>query len=156
MAESTRVPTFKTNLVTLLKAANPGVQIAYRWPGPSTKSEGIYLAESRASKEAAHLRAPGTRVHRNEEFEVAFVCNAWRTSLKPTDADLADALVHSFEAMVDDLLSENPELRTNPANAATRTCEWSYVASYETETVEIETGVAFRLNGTIAGLARLT
>lgn len=156
MATTTRVPTFKTNLVSLLVAANPTVQILNFWPGPSTKSKGIYLDGSRGRYDYAAISATGQRVRRDEEFEVDFVCASWLTALSPTTSKTAQDLVISYFTMVDTLLAANPELRTTIGDFATRSCDWCRVDAWELETVPFNTGFVCRLNGRIQGSARLT
>ncbi|MCA1569788.1 MAG: hypothetical protein LC798_05585 [Chloroflexi bacterium] len=143
---SSTVPAFKSALVAALAEALPGVQVAYRWPGPSTEDEGVYLGDWSFTKEFAAIKTG--RQPRMETYRLTVILQSFTAARRPEDAAVADARVSEFEAALDGVLADDPDLG--------RIVRSARVAEGETETKEFETGVAIRMTVTVAVDARLT
>jgi hypothetical protein len=148
MPTSSTVPAFKAALVSALQAlpALAGVQVAYRWPGPSTEAEGVYLSDWSFEKTIANIKAG--RKHREETFELEVILQSFNAAPSPRDADDADARVSVFEAALDGVLADDPTLGGVVRFAA--------VTAGQTETVPRERGLAIRMTVVITVDARLT
>lgn len=146
MATSSTFPAFKAALVTALDAV-ADCQVAYRWPGPDTADEGIYLADLEGSKDLATIKAG--RKWRDETFRVEVICQSFSAARSLGDLAAADVRVAELEAFLDGVLADSPTLNVDGV-------QWSAVTSYRTETVPFERGLAIRLTATVSVTSRLT
>lgn len=149
MPTASIVPAYKTALLAAWVAAVPTVPASQRWPGPSTKSEQMFLGESRSEQDIEALTAGRQWRHELAELEVIFW--TWRSSKTPTDSATADTWVFAQYAALDSILALDPKL-----GGVTGTAGWSVVTAHETTSFPFETGWAVQLTATIRIDARLT
>lgn len=136
---------FKQSLHAAIAAALPNVQVAYRWPGPSTKSEGIYLGDCSGLSDINALTEG--RTYRDEHYRVQVICQSYRAANRPTDAATADERVLELFAAVENVIADDTRMNDTVA--------WSLIETFETETFEFEPGVGIRLTAVVLVEARL-
>ena len=152
MATTSTIPAFKTALVTAIATAMPGVQVAYRWPGPSTKPRGVYLGDTDGTQELASIVARDTRAPRNERYELQLFCHTYHVGQDPiTGPADAEADAFSLLAEVEDVLADDPTV-----GSAAGVASWSFLTSLRPELEPFEKGWRCRLTAVLQVTARLT
>lgn len=132
-----------------LTAAVDGVadcQVSYRWPGPETEGEGIYLADVDGATDIDSIKEG--RKFRIENYSVEFFCQSYTAA--PTLADLAaaDVRVAELYGFLEDVLADDPTVGG--------VVRWAYPSRWRTETKEFDRGLAMRLTGSVAVMAHMT
>lgn len=147
MATSSVVPTFKAALVTALqaRAGLSGVQVARRWPGPSTADEGIYLGDARGRTTPRALKTG--RQRRTETAQVEIIIQTLRSAHTPLDADDSEDRAFALLAELEGALADDPDVSSS--------IEWTDELAYVEETIPLERGWATRLTVTVSLNARL-
>lgn len=143
--DSTTFPSFKAALTAAVDAV-ADCQVAYRWPGPETEGEGIFLADVTGSKSIPTIVAG--RKARDEEYRFDAICQSFTASPDLSDLAAADVRAAELEAFVDGVLADNPTL--DVAGVIT-----AGVVGFRTESVAFGRGIAIRLTATVQVTARL-
>lgn len=123
MATTSTIPAFYDRFVTVATSAlatssrsGGQVQVAYAWPGASTRDESVFLGRH---PETADIRLDATsdiptlkagRKQRQENYDVEFTVWVFRPDLHPDDAKICH--VRAFEILDDleDELADDPQL----------------------------------------------
>lgn len=148
MPSSSTVPSFKAALVAALqaRAGLAGVQVAYRWPGPETLPEGVYLGDVEGTGGIASLKAG--RQHRQEAYTVSVICQTFSAAATPVDQDDSEARAFALMAEVEGALADDPKVSS--------TVDWSEAIGFTCESVPFEHGWATRISVAVRANARLT
>lgn len=145
MPTTTTFPACKAALASLMDAAT-AVQVARRWPGPTTEAEGIYLGDVRGRMDIDSVKEG--RKYRIEEYTVEVICQAYRAALTPTDAAAADLRAGELFAVLENVCANDTTLGG--------VVRWAYPETFATELVVFERGLAVRLTAGVAVTAYLT
>lgn len=149
MTTATVIPAYKQALLDAWATASPQVPGNRRWPGPSTKSEQMFLGESRSEQDIASIKQG--RQHRQETAELEVIFQTYRANPSASDTERLDVWLFDQYAALDDLLADDPTL-----DGATGLAGWSAVVGHETVAEPFETGWSARLTATVRIHARLT
>ena len=134
--------------MTAIAAQAGSVQVARRWPGPSTAEEGIYLGDVIGEANISALTATNARARREERYRIEIVCQAWRSAHTPLDADDSEDRAYALFAHVENAVAADVDVNA--------TVKWSQVVEFRDETIPFDKGWATRLTVVLSCTARLT
>lgn len=142
------VPAAADALVAIASAALPTVQVTDYWPGPDTKSEGVFLSDPETSSEAAPGALTIGRLRRDETVVLTFIIQTWRAAPAPSLLGEARTRVWEMYGAIESGIADSPTLNDTAAFPVE-------LAAFQ-EAVPFETGWAVRITATVTVKARLT